>query len=50
LENSDDARGCPLTFILSPEGRGKGEGKGVSGVQPLNILKKQVRDYEPGKY
>jgi len=39
LENSDDARGCPLTFILSPEGRVKGEGKGVSGVQPLNILK-----------
>jgi len=22
LENSDDARGCPLTLILSPVGRG----------------------------
>jgi len=37
--NSDDARGCPLTFILSPVGRGTGRGvKGFRGVSPLNIL------------
>jgi len=39
LENSDDARGCPLTFILSPVGRGTGRGgRGFRGNIPLNIL------------
>jgi len=45
LENSDDARGCPLTFILSPEGRGKGEGEKKRTPRPFRtpLWKRGIR-------